>query len=471
MQNYAIIAGNSHYDNLNELECCSSDISAMEDLLQATNKYAKIFTYENRKSEDIKLEIRQAIEEMESPKELFFYFTGHGCQIKDDMYLCATDFDPAKPNDTGISTNELHTFLRIPNADLIVKLIDACNSGIPLVKSESPFSAMEKSQFSNFIQMASCLNSQHSFTGVPLSLFTEHFIKAATSKNEGQVFYLDIINRLKDDFLNNDIQTPFFISQGTGREIFAEDAKTFAGFRRSLPASAIESKPDIEQANSNHLPEIVDIFQTAESDFTNRQAMILFIDNLFDSIKNETTQGLDNTFFDQSVDASSHLDYSFPSEFIVDTLRREPRIDNFVHAEYTRKYKKLNPIYGFGRFDKYIDDDQVEEIWSIWINCDLPKIQMSIKMKPKFKSLKQIQSLITCAPSLNQCFVFENYYIQELKDFDKYYIPGKNVKNKWHKMKWNDQTNHIARGISKEIENLCHEHVTRMANLLTKIKN
>jgi hypothetical protein len=44
-------------------------------------------------------------------------------------------------------------------------------------------------------------------------------------KTEGVVFYTDIINTLRDEFIDNNLQTPFFVSQHTGREQFVDDAK------------------------------------------------------------------------------------------------------------------------------------------------------------------------------------------------------------------------------------------------------
>jgi len=102
--------------------------------------------------------------------------------------------------------------------------MDACNSGTALIKSEGGFLGSRKGELSNIIQIASCLNSQESLTGDPFSEFTERFCRAVLRKEEGPVFYTDITNTIRDDFLNDDEQTPHFVSQGTEREVFVEDA-------------------------------------------------------------------------------------------------------------------------------------------------------------------------------------------------------------------------------------------------------
>ena len=131
-----------------------------------------------------------------STKELFVYFTGHGFQHERDFYLCASDFDAKRPNATGLSTDELHALLRLAKADLVVKVIDACNSGILLVKDEATFQSHEKQGFKNLIQISSCRENQYSLTGESLSVFTEQFRGAALRKHEGTVYYTDIVNSL-----------------------------------------------------------------------------------------------------------------------------------------------------------------------------------------------------------------------------------------------------------------------------------
>ena len=129
MGNTAILIGNAEYRSLGNLSCCLNDLVVMRELLTATDKYSHIVTIENQDADALKSSIRTAITENTPLEELFFYYTGHGHQHETDFYLCATDFDRKRPNDTGLSTDDLHTFLRMPRADLVVKVIDACNSG------------------------------------------------------------------------------------------------------------------------------------------------------------------------------------------------------------------------------------------------------------------------------------------------------------------------------------------------------
>nr|MBA3915487.1 caspase family protein [Terriglobales bacterium] len=112
MASSAILVGNSQYRFLNELACCRDDVSAMKELLEATEKYAAIEVIENVDADELKSRMRAAISGLSDIDELFFYFTGHGHQQDDEFYYCATAFDLKRPNETGLSTSELHTILR-----------------------------------------------------------------------------------------------------------------------------------------------------------------------------------------------------------------------------------------------------------------------------------------------------------------------------------------------------------------------
>jgi hypothetical protein len=252
MGGIAILVGNTAYDHLNELACCHDDLEAMQELLSATEKYAEVFVIENAPSDGLKAKLREVIDKTTKPEELFFYFTGHGDQQASDFYFCATNYDGRRPNETGLSNTELHTLLRLADADLVVKIVDACNSGTLLIKADRSMAALsfateQKNGFRNLIQISSCLDSQNSLTGDPLSVFTESFRAAVLRKTEGPVYYTDIISSLRDEYLQNNDQTPLHVSQGTGREQFVDDAKRLEGLRQKLTLAHPPSPAGVPQ--------------------------------------------------------------------------------------------------------------------------------------------------------------------------------------------------------------------------------
>ena len=192
MKNLAVLLGNSEYESLTNLPCCHHDIEAVHDLLRATEKYSDVVVIENEHADTLKDKIRDAVQGDTKLQELFFYFTGHGFVKQSEFFHCAPDFDKKRPNETGLSLDDLHKLLRIPDATVVVKVIDACNSGTALVKSEDSPLSRDVKGFNTLIQISSCLESQSSLTGDPLSVFTEKFRAAALRKREGPVYYMTL---------------------------------------------------------------------------------------------------------------------------------------------------------------------------------------------------------------------------------------------------------------------------------------
>ena len=335
VNNIAILVGNSEYDSLAHLACCKHDSLAMQELLAATDRYSNIEVIENADSDSLKARVRSEISRHKPIGELFFYFTGHGCQRDDDFYYCATGFDHKHPNTTGISTSELHDLLRIAGADLVVKVVDACNSGTVMVKSGRGFIPNKAHDFRNFVQISSCLDSQNSLTGNPLSLFTEKFRESALRKTEGEVYYTDIVYALRDEFIENDEQTPFFVSQGTGREQFVDNAKRFDALRAVVLAqrpSSPQSERDDQEIDSASLT-FPELLAAVESRSATPEKIESFVDVLFDGLQERVSNNDFSDFFE--IDFEEHPDFVEESTegFIIKVLSTEYRSDGFVTAE------------------------------------------------------------------------------------------------------------------------------------------
>jgi hypothetical protein len=299
LPNIAIVVGNTEYRSLPKLECCAADVAAMKELLEATEKYETIEVIENVEANDLKERVRAAVDKSNSISELFFYYTGHGYAYEDEFFYCATNFDPNRPNETGLSTTDLHTLLRLPNADLVIKVADACNSGTHLVKAEIGLTHQNKHGFKNLIQISSCLDTQSSLTGHPLSLFTQKLRNAALSKNEGIVYYTDVIAALRDQFIGNDSQIPFFVSQYTGREQFVEDARNLDGLRDTIKKR--EAIADTPSATAVSIPvrppSLIVLLRSAESKLVTPDVMAAFTGTFFDNLKAQLAKAEFAEFF------------------------------------------------------------------------------------------------------------------------------------------------------------------------------
>ena len=136
------------------------------------------------------------------------------------------------------------------------------------MKARSGSLSENKQGFKNLIQISSCLDTQSSLTGHPLSLFTQKFRNASLRKTEGVVYYTDVIAALRDQFIDNDTQIPFFVSQYTGREQFADDAHKLDKLREELKlrevaiTTALTVTDTAPQANP---PSLVELLSSAEA--------------------------------------------------------------------------------------------------------------------------------------------------------------------------------------------------------------
>jgi hypothetical protein len=451
MANAAILIGNSEYRIQPGLPCCHDDLLAMKELLEAVEKYETITVIENADADTLKQQLREAVDRVPSPNELFFYFTGHGHSHEGELFHCATNFDPARPNQTGLSTTELHTILRPANAALVVKVIDACYSGTRLIKSDDDFFRLPKDGFQNIIQIASCLDSQTSLTGDPLSAFTEKFRSAALRKAEGPVYYLDLVSALRDDFMNDNHQTPHFAGQLTGKEQFVEDAKKLDALRKTLldarVAAATPVSPPAELPA--RVPSLLERLQAADAKVVTPEIMSTFVGKFFDDLIKKISTDEFSEFFDIDRVEHARFDEGVAEEFIIQILSKQKREDNFVTASYTRKRRPTNGLLAAGLAD-YFANPIYDEEWYLRLNCTMERAQLKITFTPKFNNLQRITLVVTCAPSLDWCYIFEVATQHKLQDFGKYDSGGLEISRRWWKPMWINGPGTAADQISKK---------------------
>ena len=472
MANAAILIGNSHYSSLRSLTCCQADLHAMKMLLEATEKYSEIWVIEDADADSLKSKIRAAIQDSASTDELFFYFSGHGYQHESDFYLCATDFDVSEPNATGISTDELHSLLRLANADLVVKVIDACNSGTLLVKAESPFQSHHKQGFNNLIQISSCREDQNSLTGEPLSAFTEKFRSAALRKHEGIVYYFDIVNSLKDAFIKNDEQTPYFVFQVTGRESFVEDARRLNSLRNCLSEAVL---PSIEDESGHQMPSppprsLQVLLETAEQKVATPVIIDSFVSIFFDALIKKVSTDEFSKFFDLKIVEHSDFDELTTRAFIIRILSRQDRLDEFVTASI-KKEKTRNPLSMMGTsvlLGVFGDDQRYREVYDLELNCKIKRAQIRFEFTPKYYSLKKLMMVVSCAPSLHHCYVFELGTQHKLTDFEEFSIEGEETVKRWYKLEWSDDSAGVVEKVASRLHEIVRNHLEQTEQRLSE---
>ncbi len=472
MSNIAILIGNSTYESLPDIPCCANDLVAIRELLEATGKYGAITVIEDKSADKSRSTIRAAISNTLAHNEVFFYFTGHGFSQGDEFFFCTCDFQSKRPNETGLSQDDLHILLRQANAKLIVKVIDACSSGTSLIKRDSALIRYDKSAFKHIIQISSCLDSQSSLTGNPLSPFTETFRLCTLRKSTGAIYYTDIINSLKDEFIDNDEQTPHFVSQGTGREKFTDDARTLDKLRKRLETECRAHLTSDQQniQSTSTIPSLQVLLQDAQNNIATSEVVESFVGNFFSDLVNRITQLELSNYFD--VDIEEYPDYQEQSAagYIIRVLSREHRTDEFVTAKISKEKKRS----AFGRYTAaailgmFGSDDEYREVYDLWVNVKMEKAQICVTFVPKYSALRKMVLAVSCAPSLEKCYIFEVCSAHRLKDFGEFHEEGKQIVKRWYKVSWNANTNEIVESIcsrlGEEIERHLETTRERLAN-------
>ncbi len=471
MTKISILIGNSEYDNLTNLSCCEADIVAIDELLSATETFDHSLQLINRNAVDIKNEIRNFIDRHSEITKIFFYFTGHGMTNDQGFFYCAKNFVVSEPNQTGLSDSDLDQILRTADANAVVKIIDACQSGVRAIKAGSQvFINDNKAGFSNFFRIASCSENQLSYTGDPLSKFTTHFIDAALQKTEGRLYYTEVIAYLRDIFASEIEQVPFFITQGDDRTTFCEDCsnlKTLAE-KYNLSKSEAETAEIITVDDVSTELSLVEKLQKLEESYAQPDQVQQAVDTLIQQISEclEKTEGFSEYYDLQS---SSYDNYLFASAamqaFMIRVLEKQDRPDELVYAKHTREYRKRNRgLLGTALMSSRIfgvDDEEFVDQYDLELNCPLSRARTAFTFTPKFRALKKLELNVTVAPSLPMCYIFARWTAHPLKTWDSYEEEGQELERNWYKHEWSSSSEWVAESILKEFTSFVERQITK----------
>ncbi len=253
--NIAVIIGVSKYsDAKNNLPGCKNDAAAIYKILQKTERFEPIlYVNENQPSAKTKELLTNFISEYKGKQieEIFFYYSGHGEFTNDEFYYVLSDFDSKKRNQTSLQNTEVDDLIRTLSPNLVVKVIDACQSGTTYIKEGNVLSKYfneTKQGFKKCYFLNSSLNNQPSYQDKDLSHFTYSFVKSLKDHNANEIRYKDIIDVISDEFTNNQEQTPFFVIQADYTEKFCNISKGLKEYLSSfsnitLPTGGAKSKP------------------------------------------------------------------------------------------------------------------------------------------------------------------------------------------------------------------------------------
>lgn len=294
--NYAIIIGVSEYDNpSNNLPGCKNDSLAMKELFDNTNKFDDILLLNSKiNSSSLKDKLTQFITDKkgQNVSELFFYFTGHGEFYQDEFYYILSDFDKEKRRQTSLQNSEIDNLIKSLNPDIVVKVIDACQSGVTYVKDINntivKYFQNTKEHFNKCYFLNSCLDFQSSYQSDKISDFTFSFIKSITEHNKDIIRYKDIIDYISDDFEKNQNQTPFFVNQADFTEVFCSIPQEKRNKLKIKFEPLVESQEQKkEEIVKPKFKTLLDIVVAESEEYSTQRETIELIDSIGDSVKSQ----------------------------------------------------------------------------------------------------------------------------------------------------------------------------------------
>ena len=472
----AILVGNAHYSAMDDLECCLEDLEAVQSLVEAAGRHDKIHKVGDVDADGMREAVRKALPAGVPVDEVLFYYSGHGAAIAEEFYFCGTGFDERNPNTTGLSQRDLHDALRAAKPRTVVKIIDACASGTQLIKSERQPPPLPKDGFRNVLQLASCLDSQSSFGGEPLSAFTQALCDAALQRTEGPVYYSDVVNALRDHFIDDEVQTPFFVSQGTARELLVDDAAKLAPFRAlfeerwgGTSGGADEDEGDGDEEAAEPVERsIAELLAEAEKRTAGPEEAKAAIDALFDTtIERVSTDVFADMFETKRVE---HRRYEEPTirEFMIRCLSREPRPDNFVTADVTRRQRQPTGLERSMGFAMMAASPDWVDMFTLELNCKLDRAQLRIDLIPKFRTLKRLTMVLSVVPSLERLYAFVMVTRHARSDWASFDDEGVEAFRKWYRLGWGEDGGFIVDAAAEALEATVEAHLKNVVKRLEK---
>ena len=211
------------------------------------------------------------------------------------------------------------------------------------------------------------------------------------------------------------------------------------------------------------MPSALDILQRAENKFAKKDLAQAFISRLFDKLSEKASSaGSFGEFFSSEVVVHPDFREHTARDFIISILSREKRPDNFVTAELSREHRLRDP-YGLSSLSSaalmLFNPNEAFAHYDLHLNCELDKAQLRIVLMPKFVALKRFVLVVSCAPSLEVCYVMEMLTQHSLRDWGVFDVEGVEVVRRWYKMSWADSCDGLVEKIYSKLNEIVQASV------------
>lgn len=144
---------------------------------------------------------------------------------------------------------------------------------------------------------------------------------------------------------------------------------------------------------------------------------------------------------------------------MIRVLSREDRHDRLVTAEIEQKEKRV-PHWQTAMLGVMASINRDwEEHYTLRLNCKLSRAQMKLTLTPKYRSLKRLQLVVSCAPSLEHCYIFEMLTQHPRTDWDEFANTGSEIVRRWYKLDWDANPSFIIDKVCTALTKSITDHV------------
>ena len=416
----AILIGVSSYYSQNDLPGCAKDIEAVNKVLEKSKNYDLIKCFEDAvtgsKTKSDLTTLFSSLKD-ENVEELFFYFTGHGLYHQDDFYYMLSDYDDNKRRQTSLQNSEVDNWIKNINPQLVVKVIDACQSGITYIKGDDQ--VIEKyykgtsTGFSKCYFMHSSMTDQYSYQDQELSDFTKSFLRAIKYCQKKEIRYKDIIDYISDEFEGITRQTPFFITQADFTELFLSCSQTIKQvIGKYVVETSVSPKPEKLPETFNET-KLIDIIKSDAGLYATEEEAKLLLTAFKTRLEDTTVNAALAEAYDKGIYAESIND--LPNRKFIGNWIKENPADYFAAPEYDEvPYQEENDS-GFGLSLAHMmrRNTTVTKYRKVLVGYDLttnvPFKSLYITLRPKFPNLLYYTCVLAFILSKKEIKLFYAY--------------------------------------------------------------
>ncbi|ANF97858.1 caspase family protein [Paenibacillus bovis] len=408
MKNLAIVIAVSEYNNITSLPGCENDYKLIAEILRSTNKYTEILQiHENTDSLSVKENLTTFFSRIKGEEigELFFYYTGHGAYDMDeeDLKFALTDYSSQHYNTTTLSNNFIDQQIRNINPKLTVKVVDACNSGIPYIKGDLEVSQIfeQKKAINNLYFMFSSHSDQFSYVNT-ISDFTKSFAEAILTYRGNEISYSSIIEYVKDKFAQSSKQTPYFVTQGAMSDVFCSITETI----KNIDITKYEKQiVDVEKEEVS----LVESIKRLSQSYVSKEE----IDQILSEIKEEFNELINIEFFKEI--------------FSLEVIEVSNYVDILDIDAIAKWVDKNSNDYFLEIETEKINNNNVYGITLPFINPKIEFVGISTRLNTTFDSLKVKLNPIHQALAPYQCnvvFLISRYKVTVFYKFITFHETG-----------------------------------------------